>query len=448
MSTEPLNNVPPQKEQHSSIKIPHHLPTLSSARTYTAENAKWIAIWFGTTIFFSAIAMLVAWYLNGNEQFLGLTDRDMQTMEIFVSVFGLAYAVIVGLLIIEAHGRMHDLSSAFRSELNAISDIHDCLYFFDDDKDADINNNIYEELITYVDRVRTYEMESMKHTREGHLITPSYQRRLENAEEKQRYYEEKIRAKPLYKEEAKVMKRAFKAIIKGRPLKKKKAKVIKSQLEAIIEERTSNKEEAKLIRSELEIINKELEALFEEKPLNEEDAELIKSELKKIFKGKPLKKRKGEWIKREILILHYSLDDKFQLYKRIDPFRIPRIDKILGNVKELKACNEKKQIVWEKILGKVCDLTSWRTNRLELAEGGLKGYLKVFVGFMSAIIIIGTILLELATLELHMFMVFATTAGVVGLFIVLYDVDSPFSGIWQIDENLLKASLDKLKRHT
>lgn len=50
--------------------------------------------------------------------------------EIFFSVFGLIYAIIVGLFIVEAHRRIRELSTAVQSELNALGDINDFLRYF------------------------------------------------------------------------------------------------------------------------------------------------------------------------------------------------------------------------------------------------------------------------------------------------------------------------------
>jgi len=46
------------------------------------------------------------------------------------SVFGLVYAIIVGLLIVEAHRRQRELSAVVQAELNALGDINDFLRYF------------------------------------------------------------------------------------------------------------------------------------------------------------------------------------------------------------------------------------------------------------------------------------------------------------------------------
>ena len=348
-----MNTQNAHPSEDSLFKKALRFPILSETKRYSKEDFKWILKWFLWTVFFCASATALVWYTD-KETLFGFASDDMQALEVFVSVFGLAYAVIVGLLIIEAHGRMHELSSALRSELNAISDIHDCLHFFDDENNATAKKNIGDELICYVDRLEEYELDFMKHSRGGRLAVVRYLERLKKA--------------------------------KAKDLQVKKSK----------------------------------------KRLNE---------------------KKAREIEREIELLKYYLEYRIQSYNRIDPFQTPGIIEILDNVKKLDNNNDIKKSVREKLLDRICDLTNWRTNRLELAEGGLQGYLKVFVVFMSTVIVTGTILLEKASLGLHMFMVCATTAGVVGLFMVLSDVDHPFSGIWQIDKNLLKAIHDKLRGH-
>ena len=314
-------------------------PVLRVARKWDWEDLRWIWIWFLCALGFCVVASGVVWVIHKWE-LLALSENDIQTLEVFVSVFGLAYAVVVGLLIIEAHGRFHALSTAFRSELNALSDIHDCLRYYDDSKqNKPAKERIRGLLWEYANGLKNYEWPLMIHSRVGTKALMFHWQQLG------------------------------------------------------------------------EIMKKEMLDYYHKK-----DIELYLKEL-----------------------------DLGGLYLRNDPFQARGVGEIIKAVKKLKSTAKDGQSAWEKIVDKICDLTSRRTDRLELAESGLKGYLKFFLIFMSLVIVGGTIFLDLAELWLHLFMVCATTAGVVGLYMVLIDVDTPFTGFWHIDETLLDYIKEKLK---
>lgn len=56
---------------------------------------------------------------------------DTPFWEIFFSVFGLIYAIVIGLFIVEAHRRARDLAIAVQNELSAIGDIIDFLRYIE-----------------------------------------------------------------------------------------------------------------------------------------------------------------------------------------------------------------------------------------------------------------------------------------------------------------------------
>jgi hypothetical protein len=131
-------------------------------------------------------------------------------------------------------------------------------------------------------------------------------------------------------------------------------------------------------------------------------------------------------------------------YEGIDPFWVSDMAEIVKTVGELNPIAEVGSCAWQTIIEKICNLTSRRTNRIELARNGIKGYLKVFIIFMSLVIAGGTLFLIGAVEWLHLFIVWTTVAGLVGLYTVLQDVDTPFSGIWKLDKKLLDAVMKKL----
>lgn len=79
-------------------------------------------------------------------------QSDTSIWEIFFSVFGLLYSIIVGLLVVEAHRRVRELSAAVHAELNAVGDICDFLRYFDG-KNRTTVIQVLEALDVYVNDV-------------------------------------------------------------------------------------------------------------------------------------------------------------------------------------------------------------------------------------------------------------------------------------------------------
>ena len=79
--------------------------------------------------------------------------------EVFFSVFGIIYAIIVGMLIVEALRRFNDLTSTTEQEINAVEDIRDFLVYLDDGDEA--RPAIRASLRTYVNSVVKDEWPNM-----------------------------------------------------------------------------------------------------------------------------------------------------------------------------------------------------------------------------------------------------------------------------------------------
>lgn len=303
---------------------------LRSARNWDADDRRWVWAWAATTGILWAVTFPMVWFIHDWRPF-AFNANDVATLEIFVSVFGLAYAVVVGLLIVEAHGRFHALSSAFRGEMNAIGDIDDCLGYFDDsDENKQAKCRIRRLLLDYTGTTKKYEWPLMERSREG-----------------------------------------------------------SSQLKEFLEDKHSHPEDE-------------------------------------------------QWK------LYIPPSDKHAGWGMIDPFRGRGVRELIRAVRDLRSDSGGECCASQAVVDKICDLTTQRTERLELAENGLRGYLKFLLIFMSVVIFGGTLALTIAQFWLHLLMVWATIGGLVGLYMVLEDVDRPFSGFWRIDSALLDCAMDKL----
>ena len=104
----------------------------------------WAVFWAGLSV--GVLTFFRIWH-----PFEDTIDRDIHVWEVFFSVFGLTYAVLVGLLIVESHRRWRDLSSIVQGEHNAINDIYDFLrYFVKDSVNRGPSQQVMEATLDYV----------------------------------------------------------------------------------------------------------------------------------------------------------------------------------------------------------------------------------------------------------------------------------------------------------
>ena len=90
----------------------------------------------------------------------GVRAEDTQVWEIFLSVFGLIYAVLIGLLLVEALSRFHEIATIIQNELNAVSDMNDFLRFVDHNEKP--KREIKTALLNYMRSVTDREWDEMK----------------------------------------------------------------------------------------------------------------------------------------------------------------------------------------------------------------------------------------------------------------------------------------------
>lgn len=256
-----------------------------------------LRVWVVITLVLCVIAILVMLGIRQWDPLATTKATDMQTLEIFFSVFGLMYAIIVGLLIVEAHRRLRELSSAIESELNAIADIHDCLEYFDDSgQNLSVKEKITDSLCAYVKSMEK-DLQRMKDTA-------------------------------------------------GR------------------------------------------------------------------FK--------------------------------IPRFRDRGIRNLILYVDKLATKDKNDEHALGAMVSKICELTTSRTNRLESGEQCLPSGFYLLILFMSVIIVVGTLLLNVAGVWTHGLIIFATTIALAALFLLLYDMDRPFIGSWTISTESLDHLREKI----
>lgn len=262
------------------------------------------------TVFAGALSVLIMWGINGWEP---LKDSPVSSSlwESFFAVFGLTYAIIVGLFLVESCRRRNELSSIIYSEVNAIGDIHDCLgYFIKRGKNKKVIDDIIEKLRNYVQSIK-------------------------------------------------------------------------------------------------------------------QDWNIMRDPRSQAGTGE---------------------DGKKKSKNRLKMFNYKGVRPIIEHVSELDVKGEGERHALEIISDRVCDITTYRVNRRELAQHGLTQGLYLLIPFMSVVIWVATLLLPVGNDWVHGFIVFSTTVALIALFLLLVDADHPFIGLFSIKKEVLDDLGKKLAR--
>ena len=277
--------------------------------------------WILSTLAVGAFITWIMWYLKGLGHLTG-TAVDHSIWEVFFAVFGLMYAIIVGLFLVESFRRWGVLSSTIHSEINAIGDIHDCLKYFDDsEENLRVKEDIKESLRDYVGKIIEADWERMQDPR--------------GDETKERHK----RWGPIFRDLVK----------------------------------TSSKE------------------------------------------------------------------------YRIKQFKDKGVRPIIDHVEKLQPSGGSAEHAQEVIIDRVCEITTHRVNRLELAQHGVSAGLYVIILFMSLVIVGATWMLNVPNNEVHIFIVFSTSVALTALFRLLIDLDHPFTGFFRIEKGILDDIEEKLE---
>ena len=234
---------------------------------------------------------------------------DLEIWGVFFTVFGLIYAIIVGLLLVDSLNRFYILSSTFHDELNAIQDIRDLLIYVNDNEATKAKIRI--ALVSYVDTVVELEWDEM--------------------------------------------------------------------------------------------------ALFE---------------------------------RGEVSFYRRSRAKDFTL----DSDTSGELYDVMLAVEELEIIDESDQVALSSIIGKLCETTSYRTRRVELAKKGLPPTLRFLILFMSFVIAVGFLFINIPSIWMHTYMIVAVNTAIHLLYMVITDLDTPFQGFWNIDRRPFRALVANMQR--
>lgn len=151
-------------------------------------------------------------------------------------------------------------------------------------------------------------------------------------------------------------------------------------------------------------------------------------------------------IKRALLkyvdsVLNREWEEMGDLSKPTDADTSPELYEIIRAVHQVKVTNDSDGVALGALIGKISEITTLRTKRIALANEQLPPRLHLLVVLMSLVLIAGFILMAVTSFWIHLLMVLSVMASIHLVYMVLSDLNHPFSGLWNIN----KGSFEKLK---
>lgn len=123
--------------------------------------------------FYSGVVCSVAVYILMlmKEANFGYKALICNIAEIFFSVFGVLYAIVVGLLIVDALRRLRDMSATIQDEVNTIEDAYECINYIDHRGDNHVNQRYKKQMVEalkeYVNSVINTEWKDMRNVKKS-----------------------------------------------------------------------------------------------------------------------------------------------------------------------------------------------------------------------------------------------------------------------------------------
>ena len=98
------------------------------------------------------------------------------------------------------------------------------------------------------------------------------------------------------------------------------------------------------------------------------------------------------------------------------------------------------------IISKLTDVTSYRTARISLAQERLPRRLKGLLWFMSMVLVSGFVVMQMAAPLLHLAMVGAIAIASHLVLTVIFDLDHPLRGTWNVSKAPLEDAIEVFER--
>lgn len=118
---------------------------------------------------------------------------------------------------------------------------------------------------------------------------------------------------------------------------------------------------------------------------------------------------------------------------------------ILRLMQNLKMKSEGDKIIGNLLFEKVASVTTLRTKRIDLSAQHLPLQLKLLLNFMSIVLISGFVFLPTVNIFISLLIIVSLSISVHFLHLVLYDMDTPFKGKWNLGQKMWNEFLESLE---
>ena len=137
-----------------------------------------------------------------------------------------------------------------------------------------------------------------------------------------------------------------------------------------------------------------------------------------------------------------EMSDKTEM---TDPDSTQELKAIIVSVSKLESQDENDSIALTSIINSLSDLTNHRTNRIYLSNEEIPPPIMKLLIFMSIFLVAGFFILGVQNMWVHLIMIISFSSTIQLIINLLIDLNTPFSGIWNIDNKRYVALAEKIK---
>jgi len=132
---------------------------------------------------------------------------------------------------------------------------------------------------------------------------------------------------------------------------------------------------------------------------------------------------------------------------KMDSDTSKQIIDLIKAVRKIKGKEECDYVALQSVMEKIADVTTYRTERLELSVEHVSQPMQLLIIFMSSIIVGGFVLMNLdcASELVHQLMICASVSAICALYFVIGDLNRPFGGVWDIKDEEFRRLRDRAR---
>ena len=137
-----------------------------------------------------------------------------------------------------------------------------------------------------------------------------------------------------------------------------------------------------------------------------------------------------------------EMSDKTEM---TDPDSTQELKDIIVSVSKLESQDENDSIALTSIINSLSDLTNHRTKRIYLSDEEIPPPIMKLLIFMSIFLVSGFFILGVQNMWVHLIMIISFSTTIQLIINLLIDLNTPFSGIWNIDNQRYVTLAEKIK---